>query len=119
MPFFRWLIGEKRELLLCLKLLLKVTYMQAFSSGRRCHDEGVTDEVKKIEILPFPKHNAFGYTSPPSSVGSLSSRRSLSTAVLTKIFKLCAFFNYSSTAPRSPFSHKRRLIYAVLSTVDW
>ena len=36
MPFFRWLIAEKRGLLLCLKLLLKVTYMQAFSSGRRC-----------------------------------------------------------------------------------
>jgi hypothetical protein len=53
MPFFLRLIDEKRELLLCLKLLLKVTYMQAFSSGRRCHDEGVTDEVSSIKCIHF------------------------------------------------------------------
>ena len=38
---------------------------------------------KKIEISLFSIHNACGYTSPPSSVGSLSSRRSLSSAVRT------------------------------------
>ena len=76
MPFFWRLVGKNQGLSLRLKLLLKVSYMRAFSSGRRCR-ACEADEVS-----------------------------------------LC-FSQLLIHRKRSPFSRKRRLIYAALLAVDW
>ena len=107
-------------------LIFEKCKLKAFPLRGRCRAcrggwgvaKGVMNGEKQNFNL-FPPHPSTASLASLHRVDTFPSRGRLWGAVRTKMFKLCAFLNYSSTALRSPFSRKRRLIYAILSVVDW